>query len=191
MQRLLIIDNYDSFTYNLAQIVETLPDISCRVMKSDLVSLEIADEFDKILFSPGPGLPTDFPIMKMIVQTFGHTKSILGICLGHQAIVEAFGGKLVNMPEVCHGMRETITVTDTSDYLFGHIPAQFTGGLYHSWMVNSHSLPDCLTVTAMSDKNIIMAISHKGYDVKGIQFHPESYMTEYGTQILKNWIQNR
>jgi anthranilate synthase component II len=183
----LIVDNYDSFTYNLVQLVEENGGLPV-VIKNDHITLDAVAAYDKILFSPGAGIPSEFPIMKQIVDQYRHSKSILGICLGHQAIAEAYGGKLFNMPEVLHGKMHKITITDPLDYLFRDLPQSFKVGLYHSWAVDKQNLPAPLKITAISLKGTIMAISHKTDDVKGIQFHPESYMTEYGKMIMMNWL---
>lgn len=183
----LILDNYDSFTYNLVQLVEENGAIPV-VIKNDRINLELVAAYDKILFSPGAGIPTEFPIMKQIVEQYRNSKSILGICLGHQAIAEAYGGKLFNMPEVLHGKKHKIIITDRNDYLFDGLPESFEVGLYHSWAVDRQFLPEIIKVTAISSNGTIMALSHVTDDVKGIQFHPESYMTEYGKRIIKNWL---
>jgi anthranilate synthase component II len=185
--RVLILDNYDSFTYNLVQLVEESNAIPV-VIKNDQLSLDEVGGYDKILFSPGAGIPSEIPIMKRILEHYGRTKSILGICLGHQAIAEAYGAKLFNMPEVLHGKKFRIEITDRNDYLFKNLPESFEVGLYHSWAVDKHYLPKTIKITATSSNGIIMALSHLTDDVKGIQFHPESYMTEYGKGIINNWL---
>jgi anthranilate synthase component II len=186
--RLLILDNYDSFTYNLVQIVETHSNWAFDVIKNDCVNLEEVGWYDKILFSPGPGLPEDTGIMGKIIQTFGDKKSILGICLGFQAIVESLGGQLINLPMVYHGIKQQITIVDRSEALFKGVPPDFKAGLYHSWAAERNSIPACLKITALSEDGIVMAVSHDHYDIKGVQFHPESYMTEHGPKILMNWL---
>jgi anthranilate synthase component 2 len=187
--RILILDNYDSFTYNLVQLVEENGGIAF-VEKNDQIMLDSVEDFDKILFSPGAGVPSDFPIMRQIVEQYSRSKSILGICLGHQAIAEAYGGRLYNMPEVMHGKKYQITVKDQTDYLFKGLPTTFEVGLYHSWAVDPEYMLDQLNITAMSSNGIIMALSHNTDDVKGIQFHPESYMTGNGNKIIRSWIQH-
>jgi len=186
---ILILDNYDSFTYNLVQLVEENDAIPV-VIKNDHIRLEEVSAYDKILFSPGAGIPSEFPIMKKIVEKYHQHKSILGICLGHQAIAEAYGGKLFNMPEVMHGKKHKITITDSSDYLFRDLPETFEVGLYHSWAIDRQDLPGSIKITAISSNGTIMALSHATDDVKGIQFHPESYMTEYGKKIMMNWLKS-
>lgn len=187
--RLLILDNYDSFTYNLVQIIDSRSRWAFDVVKNDQVSLPDVENYQKILFSPGPGLPSQSGMMKEIILRFGETKSILGICLGMQAIVEAFGGRLINLPEVYHGIKQEITILDRNEVLFQGIPGDFTAGLYHSWAAEKESIPECLKITAISNDEIVMAVSHKFFDIKGVQFHPESYMTATGPQLLDNWLQ--
>ena len=185
--RILILDNYDSFTYNLLQLVEENGG-KAIVIKNDQIILESVTEYDKILFSPGAGIPSEIPVMKQIVEQYRHSKSILGICLGHQAIAEAYGGKLYNMPEVLHGKKHIITIKDREDYLFKCLPESFEVGLYHSWAVEGQTISDVLKITAIGSNGIIMALSHTTDDVNGIQFHPESYMTMYGKKLIRNWV---
>jgi anthranilate synthase component II len=186
--RLLILDNYDSFTYNLVQIVETHSNWAFDVVKNDCIQMEEVGSYDKILFSPGPGLPSDAEILKRIILTYCATKSIFGICLGFQSIVESFGGRLINLPMVYHGIKQRIKVIDRSEVLFKDVPQEFEAGLYHSWAAEESSVPACLKITATSEDGIVMAVSHNRYDIKGVQFHPESYMTVKGAEILKNWL---
>ena len=189
--RLLILDNYDSFTYNLVQIVESQRNWAFDVLKNDQFLLADVEKYQKILFSPGPGLPSESSMMEKIILAFGETKSILGICLGMQAIVETFGGRLFNLPEVYHGIKQQVTVLDRSEDIFEGIPTAFEAGLYHSWAVDKELIPQCLKITAISRDNIVMAVSHKHFDIKGVQFHPESYMTPYGAKMLINWLNAR
>jgi len=185
--KVLIIDNYDSFTYNIAHYVEQFAEV-CKVIKVNHINIEDIDKFDKIILSPGPGLPSERPIQNEIIKQFYKSKSILGICLGHQAIAEYFGAKLFNMNEVHHGIaRETITTK--SDYLWNKVNSNFKSGRYHSWAVSLENLPKDFEVIA-NDKasKTIMAFRHKKYDIRGIQFHPESILTENGLQIIKNWV---
>jgi anthranilate synthase component 2 len=188
LHKLLIVDNYDSFTYNLKQIVNDYAGWETDVLKHNVINLESVQKYDKIILSPGPGVPADYKILWEIINKYSSKKSILGICLGHQAIVEAFGGKIFNLEKVYHGIKQQINILDTNDYLFSDIPSQIEAGLYHSWAVSEKKLPSCLKITAMSSNNVIMAISHKELDIKGLQFHPESYMTPFGRQILFNWL---
>jgi anthranilate synthase component 2 len=185
--KVLLIDNYDSFTYNLVQLLEQTGLCEYQVIKNDEITIDRVHSFDKILFSPGPGLPADAGKMNEIIRTFSKTKSILGICLGHQAICEVFGGKLENLSKPMHGIKEEISI-DSTDYLFEGIPRMIYGGLYHSWVVDEKSLPSCIKIIARNKDGLIMGISHTEYDVKGLQFHPESVMTEYGAAIMKNWL---
>jgi anthranilate synthase component 2 len=185
---IVIVDNFDSFTYNLFHYIEPLAG-DIEVIRNNKISLGSLKKYDAIIISPGPGLPKDVPILKEIIVEFGSNKPILGICLGHQSIAEAFGGKLFNMPEVWHGVeRETKVISQ--DFLFNGLPNTFNSGRYHSWAVIDENLPECLTVTARDKDGTIMAISHKEYKIKGIQFHPESILTPVGKQILKNWVDN-
>jgi len=186
--KVLVIDNYDSFTYNLVQLLEQTSLCDYQVFKNDEITIDQVNAFDKILFSPGPGLPVDAEKMNEIIKTFSKTKSILGICLGHQAIAEVFGGKLLNLSKPLHGIKENILITDPSDYLFEGIPQNINGGLYHSWVIDEKTLPSCLKIIARNKNGLVMGISHAEYDVKGLQFHPESVMTEYGPAIMKNWL---
>jgi anthranilate synthase component II len=186
--KLLIVDNYDSFTYNLVQIVKEHTGWDVDVIKHDKIKLKSVQEYDKIIFSPGPGVPSDYSILKEIIDVYSANKSILGICLGHQAIVEAFGGKIYNLEKVYHGIKQKINILDLDDYLFKDLPNEIEAGLYHSWAASQDQMPSCLKITVVSSNNIIMAVSHNKYDVKGLQFHPESYMTKTGRQMLFNWL---
>lgn len=183
---IFILDNYDSFTYNLVHIIEQFANI--KIKRNNEVELSELKSFDKIVFSPGPGIPSEVNVMYQIIKTYKKTKSILGVCLGHQAIAEYFGGKLTNMPEVNHG-REFETKIVKQDYLFQNIPEKFHSARYHSWIVSKKSFPNDLEITSVDSKTQnIMSLRHKKYDIRGVQFHPESVMTKNGTQILKNWI---
>ena len=181
-------DNYDSFTYNLVQIVEMHGNWAFDVVKNDRIPLEEVGRYDKILFSPGPGLPAEACIMKKIIQSYGETKCILGICLGLQAIVESFGGRLINLPAVYHGIRQRISIIDRNEVLFDRLSSGFKAGLYHSWAADKDSMPSSLKITALSEDGIVMAISHNRFDIKGVQFHPESYMSDEGPKIIANWL---
>ncbi len=185
--KLLLLDNYDSFTYNLAQLVAATG-CSFEVVRNDHILSEKAGDFDKILLSPGPGLPAEAGNMQAIIQRWAPHKSILGICLGHQGIAECFGARLYNLPQVLHGVSATISLTDNHDSLFKGIDPAFEACLYHSWAVNKADLPDCLEVTAVSQTGLIMALRHKQLDVRGLQFHPESVLTPVGARIIQNWI---
>jgi anthranilate synthase component 2 len=190
MKKILVIDNYDSFTYNLAFYIEKLTGISPAVFRNDEITLEEVGDYEKILLSPGPGIPVDAGICIELIRRYAKTKSILGICLGHQAICEAFGGRIVNLSSVYHGISTPVLITDLHEPLFINIPGSITGGRYHSWVVSDEELPDCLKITCKDEDGIIMGISHKDYDVRGLQFHPESVLTEHGLEIIANWINN-
>ncbi len=187
--KLLIVDNNDSFTYNLVQIVEESGLSTYDVIAHNQIQLEEVRKYDKILFSPGPSLPDDFPVMKKILDHYGKEKSILGICMGLQAISEYFGGKLFNLEEVVHG-RKRINHILEDDLLFEGLDKSFYVGLYHSWAVSDENFPDCLEITSRSELGTIMSVRHKEYNIRGVQFHPESIITEVGEDIIKNWLKN-
>ncbi|MGA0560794.1 anthranilate synthase component II [Larkinella sp. VNQ87] len=183
----LVIDNYDSFTYNLVYILRELGHI-VEVRRNDKISLEEVDAYDKILLSPGPGIPSEAGIMQEIIRTYAPTKSILGVCLGHQGIGEAFGATLENMSDVYHGVAHRTFIKDASERLFDGLPDELLVGRYHSWTVMPETIPDELTVTAVDEEGRVMGIAHKTYDVRGVQFHPESVLTQHGKQMLQNWL---
>jgi anthranilate synthase component 2 len=184
---ILIIDNYDSFTYNLVHLVNELG-LQCEVWRNDKFALEDVDAFDKIILSPGPGIPSEAGLLLDVIEKYAPTKSIFGVCLGQQAIAEVFGGSLYNLSQPMHGIATPIKVTDKSEQLFKNLPESFKVGRYHSWVV-SNDLPETLQVTAIDEAdNSIMALSHKEYDVRGVQFHPESILTEYGKEMMGNWL---
>jgi anthranilate synthase component II len=185
--KLLILDNYDSFTYNLVQLIEKTSDVSYEVHKNDKISLEKVSEFDKILLSPGPGIPENAGIMNSLIKMYAPVKSILGVCLGLQGIGEVFGAKLINLETVYHGVSTEINLV-AEDSLFEHCPQRFTAGRYHSWAIDYQSITKDLVITALDDEQCVMALRHSVFDVKGVQFHPESILTEYGEQIIRNWI---
>jgi anthranilate synthase component 2 len=185
---ILIIDNYDSFTYNLVHLVNELG-LECEVWRNDKFELEDVDAFDKIILSPGPGIPSEAGLLLKVIERYAPTKSIFGVCLGQQAIAEAFGGSLYNLSRPMHGIATPIKVTDNDEVLFAGLPDVFKVGRYHSWVVANDGLPDELEVTAIDEQDgSIMALSHKIYDVRGVQFHPESVLTEFGKQMMGNWI---
>jgi len=187
--KILVLDNYDSFTYNLVYIIRQLGyGEQMDVYRNDKISLDDVDHYDKILLSPGPGLPEEAGIMPGLLKKYAETKSILGVCLGHQAIGEAFGGDLINLAEVLHGVASTVTVDE--DMLFQGVPPNFQIGRYHSWVVNESTLSPELEVIARTQDQQIMALRHKQYDVRGVQFHPESILTENGVKIIRNWLEN-
>lgn len=187
--KIVIIDNYDSFVYNLSHLLKELG-AEVTVKRNDQFQLEELEAFDKILLSPGPGIPEEAGLLLDVIRTYAGKKPILGVCLGEQAIGEVYGGSLTNLDEVFHGIQSTITLT-TPDYLFEGLPSQIQVGRYHSWVVDQKGLPDCLEVTAVSKEGYIMALCHKTLDVRGVQFHPESVLTPDGKQMLANWIQHQ
>lgn len=189
MKKILVIDNYDSFTYNLVHYVEQLTNIPVEVYRNDQISLEKVGEYAKIILSPGPGIPDEAGISKSIVEKYAPQKSILGVCLGHQSIAEVFGAKIYNLDRVYHGIASTVILTNKVDYLFKDVPKVFEAGRYHSWMVSRDGFPENeLFVSSIDENGEIMSISHKKYDVKGVQFHPESVLTETGLTMIKNWL---
>lgn len=185
--KVLILDNYDSFTYNLVHYVEQFVG-SVTVARNDQISLAEVGDYDAIIISPGPGLPKDAGISLDLVKTYAGKKKILGVCLGHQAIAEAFGGKLVNMKQVLHGVAETTYVLDPTEPIFATVPRVFETGHYHSWAVDMATLPMDFKITAADDNAYVMAMRHKQYDLTSVQFHPESVLTEHGLKIIENWV---
>lgn len=187
--KILVIDNYDSFTYNLVHIIRALG-YSMDIYRNDKISVEAVKGYDKILLSPGPGIPDEAGIMKAVVKEYGPTKSILGICLGHQGIGEVYGAKLFNIPKVLHGVTSTGMVKDHSEYLFRNVTPTFQATHYHSWAVLPESMTSDLKVTATNEEGLIMGLSHVKYDVRGLQFHPESVMTPEGPKMVENWLKH-
>ncbi|MFA6403455.1 MAG: aminodeoxychorismate/anthranilate synthase component II [Salinivirgaceae bacterium] len=190
MKKIVVIDNYDSFTYNLVQYIKNVTGELPDVFRNDKITGQEALAYDKILLSPGPGIPDEAGNLKEIIKTCAPTRSILGVCLGLQAIGEVFGGNLINMNKVYHGVASPITQTQEYEPLFDNVPRVFDAGRYHSWIVNREGLPNELIITAVDENNLIMGLRHATYDVKGVQFHPESILTEYGGMMIKNWIDN-
>lgn len=186
MKKVLVIDNYDSFTYNLVHYLEDL-DCEVTVKRNDKLTLEEVDNFNKIVLSPGPGIPDEAGLLKDIIKRYASTKSILGVCLGQQAIGEVFGGKLENLDTVFHGVSTNITLSVDDENLFEGLDKNFEVGRYHSWVVDTN-LPDSLEATSFDENGQIMSLRHKFYDVKGVQYHPESVLTPDGKQIFKNWV---
>lgn len=187
--KILVLDNYDSFTYNLVHIIRELGySNQLAIFRNDKISLEEIDAYDKILLSPGPGIPSEAGVMPELIKRYFDKKAILGVCLGHQAIAEGFGGKIYNLSDVYHGVAEKIEITNKHDYLFKDIPNKIMACRYHSWAVTNEDLPSELEITAKDEANIIMAMQHKKYDIHGVQFHPESIMTEYGKKMMENWL---
>lgn len=186
--KLLIFDNYDSFTYNIAHAVRALG-VKPDVRRNDRITLEEVDAYDKIIISPGPGIPSEAGILPQLLERYASEKPILGVCLGHQAIGERFGAKLRNLSTVYHGVQTPVHLT-ADDYIFAGMPSEFEVGRYHSWVVDKSSLPEELQVTAFSPDGEIMAMRHRVYDVRGVQFHPESILTPYGMTIIENWLRH-
>jgi len=207
--KILVFDNYDSFTYNLVHLVEKILHQKVDVYRNDQIPLEKVKEYDKIILSPGPGIPEEAGLLLPLIKEYAPTKSILGVCLGHQAIGQAFGGKLTNLTKVYHGVATKIQVVnressnvggqedqpssqftahDSRFTLFNNLPAEFTVGRYHSWVVSEEGFPEELEITARDENNMIMALQHKTYDVRGVQFHPESVLTPDGEIIMRNWL---
>lgn len=187
--KILIFDNYDSFTYNIVHAVKKLGYHDVEVHRNDCIPLAEIERFDKIILSPGPGVPAESGILLDLIRTYAAHKSILGICLGEQAIAEAFGGTLVNLPKVHHGVSSEIQVLEP-DVLFKGLTGKLLVGRYHSWAAEKTTLPECLKITAVDEEGMIMALAHKTLDVRGVQFHPESVLTPEGEKMLQNWLQS-
>ncbi|GAA4783287.1 aminodeoxychorismate/anthranilate synthase component II [Olivibacter ginsenosidimutans] len=185
--KILVVDNYDSFTFNLVHLLQECG-MDCTVIRNDKFELTAVEAFDKILLSPGPGIPSEAGLLMDVIRTYGKSKSILGICLGQQAIAEVYGGKLVNLSRPVHGTATPLRILKPDEPLFKGLPERFTIGRYHSWAVDHANFPEVLEITAVDDNGIIMGLSHREYDVKGLQFHPESVLSEYGKQIIANWL---
>ena len=183
----LIIDNYDSFTYNLAHLVKEVG-AKVDVLRNDQFKIEELEQYDKIILSPGPGVPEEAGLLLDVIRTYSGKKPILGVCLGEQAIGQVFGGRLVNLSKVFHGVQTDIQLTEP-EYIFRGLPARIPVGRYHSWVVDTENFPETLAITAVSPEGQIMALKHREYDVRCIQFHPESVLTPDGKQIMANWLQ--
>jgi anthranilate synthase component 2 len=187
--KILVLDNFDSFTYNLVDIIRKgNHNASCSVFRNNEIILDDCMSYDKILIGPGPGLPNSAGIVPQVIQKLGPCKDILGICLGHQGIAEAYGAQLFNLDSVLHGITNKIKVIDSAELLFKDLPAEFNAGHYHSWSVLPESVGDNLVVTAIDENGLIMGLRHSQFSVRGLQFHPESIMTEQGEKIIMNWI---
>ncbi|SFA52010.1 anthranilate synthase component 2 [Pedobacter suwonensis] len=183
----LVIDNYDSFTYNLVHLINEVG-YEAEVWRNDKFDLADVEKYDKILLSPGPGIPEEAGLLLDVIRTYAPTKSIFGVCLGQQAIAEAFGGTLYNLGRPMHGIATPVTVVDGDEPLFWECPQTINVGRYHSWVVSQDNFPSCLKITARDHKNEIMALRHETLDVRGVQFHPESVLTEHGKQMMENWL---
>jgi anthranilate synthase component 2 len=188
MAKILVFDNYDSFTYNLVQYVQNAGNHRVEVVLNDELSLEDAGEYDGIILSPGPGLPSEAGLLLPLIKRYKSTKRIFGVCLGQQAIAEAFGGSLINLEKVYHGIATPVTFSNPRHYLFEGLPDTIEAGRYHSWVVDPATLPQCLKTEAIDENGQIMAISHKEFDICGVQFHPESVLTPAGMSIISNWL---
>ena len=188
MAKILVLDNYDSFTYNLVQYVQRIGNHQVDVVLNDEILLEQVAGYDGIILSPGPGLPSEAGLLKPLIETYKSTKRIFGVCLGQQAIAEVFGGSLFNLSTVFHGVATPVTFSYPKHYLFEGLPDTIDAGRYHSWVVENKTLPSCLNIEATDKDGQIMALSHKEFDVCGVQFHPESVLTPLGNKIIFNWL---
>lgn len=190
--KILIFDNYDSFTYNLVHVVEKIIHDKVDVYRNDKIALEKINDYDKIILSPGPGLPNESGLLLPLIKKYASSKSILGVCLGHQAIGEAFGGSLINLSTVYHGVATNIEIkqkrTLSKNDVFNNLPGEMKVGRYHSWIVSKENFPKELEITAEDAKGYIMALRHKTFDVQGVQFHPESVLTPLGEKMMRNWL---
>lgn len=193
--KILVFDNYDSFTYNLVHMVEHITKEKVDVFRNDEIPLEKVKDYDKIILSPGPGIPCEAGMLLPLIKEYAASKSILGVCLGHQAIGEAFGAQLTNLSSPFHGVathiqlvKDPMNAKPNVNSLFEEMPDEFIVGRYHSWVVNKENFPETLNITATESNGLIMALEHKKYDVQGVQFHPESVLTPMGASILKNWL---
>ena len=186
--KILVFDNYDSFTYNLVHLVEKIRHEKVEVFRNDQIPLEKIKDYDKIILSPGPGIPSEAGLLLPLINEYASSKSILGVCLGHQAIGEAFGGKLINLETVYHGVATNCQLSIANCELFKGLPNEIEVGRYHSWIISDENFPAELEVTARDDNNYIMALQHKNFDVQGVQFHPESVLTPQGEKIINNWL---
>lgn len=184
--KILVVDNYDSFTYNLVHIIRELG-YDMRIVLNDQFELAEVDLYDHILLSPGPGIPKNAGLMPSLINQYASSKNILGVCLGHQAIGEAFGGELLNLDRVYHGIVTPIEILE-SDQLFDGLPDSYQVCRYHSWVIKKESIPNDLLITSVAENGNIMSVRHKTFNVRGVQFHPESIMTEHGIQLMKNWL---
>ena len=186
--KILVFDNYDSFTYNLVHLVEKITHGKVDVYRNDEIKLDAVSAYDKIILSPGPGVPSEAGLLMPLIKAYAPTKSILGVCLGHQAIGEVFGGTLINLDTVFHGVATPIKILNPDAQILKGMGERIEVGRYHSWIVNDKGLPEELEITAVDDNGFIMAMQHKVYDVQGVQFHPESILTPGGEQIMRNWL---
>ena len=188
MKKILVIDNYDSFVYNLVHYLEEF-DADVTVKRNDEIDLDEVANYDKILLSPGPGIPEEAGQLKAVIKAYAHDKPMLGVCLGQQAIMEVFGGELLNLDKVYHGVATKISTLVEDEILYKGLPKTFMVGRYHSWVVKQE-LPDALVATSVDEQGQIMSLRHKDFDVRAVQFHPESVLTPEGKQMIKNWIES-
>lgn len=188
--KILVFDNYDSFTYNLVHLVEKVTHEKVDVFRNDEIPLEEVEKYDKIILSPGPGIPEEAGLLLPLIKRYAPTKSILGVCLGHQAIGQAFGGTLTNLSTVYHGVATSCKQSSAQSPLFEGLGNEFEIGRYHSWVVDKEGFPSELQITAEDDNGFIMALQHRTYDVQGVQFHPESVLTPNGETIIRNWLKD-
>jgi anthranilate synthase component 2 len=187
--KILVFDNYDSFTYNLVHIIRELGyDEGMDIYRNDKIALDKIEKYDKILLSPGPGLPRDAGIMENLIRRYASAKSILGVCLGHQGIAEVFDAELYNMPLVYHGVTTEAKILTGGDYIFEGVPESLKVCRYHSWAVVPETVNGNLEITAVDESGVVMGIRHREFDVRGLQFHPEAYLTEFGKQMMENWL---
>jgi anthranilate synthase component 2 len=186
--KILVFDNYDSFTYNLVHLVEKILHLKVDVYRNDEIPLEKVKEYDKIILSPGPGIPSEAGLLLPLIKEYAPSKSILGVCLGHQAIGEAFGGTLINLDTVFHGIATPIKIVNKKSTILQGLGEQVEVGRYHSWIIDRENFPEELEITAVDENDYIMALQHKKYDVQGVQFHPESVLTPCGERIMRNWL---
>jgi anthranilate synthase component 2 len=188
MEKILVIDNYDSFTYNLVHYIESNENFEIDVFRNDEITIETAGKYNIIILSPGPGLPKNAGILKELIKTYASTKKILGVCLGMQAIGEVYGGTLINLDTVIHGEATVLKVLDKNDLLFKNLPSTFNVGRYHSWIIDNKNFPKDLLISSTDENGQIMSLKHKDYQLYGVQFHPESILTEHGKEIISNFL---
>ncbi|WP_233244149.1 anthranilate synthase component II [Brumimicrobium oceani] len=188
-KKILVLDNYDSFTYNLVHYIESSGDYTVDVFRNDEIDIDIVDQYDTIVLSPGPGLPENAGILKELIRQYAPSKIILGVCLGMQAIGEVFDGQLENLENVFHGVSTQLFVEETNDLLFKGLPQTFQIGRYHSWVISSKNFPKDLVVTSKDENGQIMSLKHMDYQLYGVQFHPESVLTEYGKELINNFLE--
>ncbi len=187
--KILVFDNYDSFTYNLVHYVEKITNKKVDVYRNDEISLEAIQNYDKIILSPGPGIPDEANLLKPLIKEYGSSKSILGVCLGLQAFAEVYGGSLINLETVYHGVATLVEQKEPDKVIFRNIPKEFEAGRYHSWIVDDKTLPNCFKISSVDKNGQIMSLFHTSHDVRGVQFHPESILTPEGEKMIKNWLE--